>query len=98
MPRAQNLFRWSLGVWCAAPVVECQSLTVLSYDPDASVLPSGDNATVITPSEWPLSAQPSAPVVESQSLTVISYDPDASVLPSGENATAITLFEWPLSV
>ena len=39
----------------AAPVVASQSLTVLSSDPDAISLPSGENATALTEPEWPLS-------------------------------------------
>jgi phosphatidylethanolamine-binding protein (PEBP) family uncharacterized protein len=84
-----------LSVPQAAPVAESQSLTVLSSDPDAISLPSGENATPRTGDEWPLSVPQAAPVAESQSLTVLSSDPDAISLPSGENATPQV--EWPLS-
>jgi len=38
-----------------APVAESHSLTVPSPDPDATSLPSGENATALTESEWPSS-------------------------------------------
>ena len=37
------------------PVVESQSLTVWSYDADATSLPSGEKATDKTSCEWPSS-------------------------------------------
>ena len=68
----------------AAPVVESQSLTILSHDADASVLPFGKNVTALTILEWPSSVRRVAPVVESQSLTVLSTDADTSILPSSK--------------
>lgn len=84
----------------ATPVVKSQSLSVISSDADARVLPSGENATAQTGFEWPMSVQRVTPVVESQSLIILflSSDPDARVSPSGENATALTSSEWPSSV
>src|SRR5205814_7781046 len=83
------------NVLCSAPVSASQSMTVRSYDPDASRLPSGENATDQTGSESPFNVLFSAPVSASQSMTVRSDDPDASRLPSGENATDRTGPEWP---
>jgi hypothetical protein len=40
-------------------------LTVLSYDADATSLPSGENATELTMSKWPLSIYSAAPVTAS---------------------------------
>lgn len=56
----------------SAPIVESQSLTVLSLDADATSLPSGENATTWTQFEWPCSVWHAAPVAESQTLTVLS--------------------------
>jgi hypothetical protein len=65
-----------------------QSLIVLSREPDATSLPSGEKATELTEFKCPLSGSPrGAPVAASQSLTVSSYEPDATSLPSGEKAT-----------
>ena len=74
----------------AAPEAESQSLTVLSRDPDATNLPSGENAMAETLCEWPLSILRAVPVAGSQSLTILSLDADATNLPSGENAMALT--------
>ena len=43
------------NVCSTAPEPASHSLTVLSHDADASVLPSGEKATALTPSEWPSS-------------------------------------------
>jgi hypothetical protein len=60
---------------------------VPSADPDASILPSGENATLRTELVCPLSVRSSRPLAVSHNLMVLSPDPEASVLPSGENAT-----------
>src|ERR1700750_25016 len=65
-----------------------------SRDPDATSLPSGENATVLTENEWPSRVCTVWPVAGSQSRTVLSRDPDAISLPSGEDATALTAGEW----
>ncbi|PVH92776.1 hypothetical protein DM02DRAFT_662619 [Periconia macrospinosa] len=44
---------WS--VYNAFPDPTSHTLTVLSIDADASVLPPGEKATALTQSEWPLS-------------------------------------------
>ncbi len=63
---------------------------VVSQLPDNAVLPSGENATEVTPEEWPSKDLMTRPVDKSHHLTVLSFEPDNAVLPSGENATAIT--------
>src|ERR1700735_1415875 len=81
-----------------APVVASQSRTVVSYEADASTLPSGEKATALTELLWPSSVCFQAPVVAFQSRTVLSYEADARTLPSGEKATAKTELLWPSSV
>jgi hypothetical protein len=62
--------------------------TVLSDEPDAIRLPSGEKATDKTQPVCPVNGWPSgAPVSESQMRTVLSDEPDAIRLPSGEKAT-----------
>ncbi|KAF2185520.1 hypothetical protein K469DRAFT_161266 [Zopfia rhizophila CBS 207.26] len=46
---------WPSSVCSTAPVPASHSLTVLSFDADASTLPSGENATALTELEWPSS-------------------------------------------
>ena len=58
-----------------------------SRDPDASVFPSGEKATLNPESRFPLGKARDWPVATSHSLTVLSTDPEASVFPSGEKAT-----------
>ena len=67
----------------------------MSLDPDAIVLPSGENATARIPDEWPESVRCIKPVSKSQSLIVMSTDADAIVLEFGENDTAEIELEWP---
>ena len=73
-----------------APVAASQSLTVLSFDADASVFESWENATDMTKLVWPLSVAVQSPVAASQSLMVLSCDADATVFESWENATELT--------
>src|SRR5262249_46368736 len=88
-----------LSVRISSPLLTSHSLTVLSRLPLASVCPSGEKATEVTPSLCPLSVWISAPLTAFHSLTVLSPFPEASVLPSGEKATdQITLEARPLSV
>lgn len=75
-----------------------QSRSVLSLDPDARCLPSGENATAVTQKEWSSSILSEAPLVGFQSRTVLLYDPDAKSLPSDETATSLIQPEWPSSV
>src|SRR5947209_4705520 len=58
--------------------------------PDATSLPSGENATDQTEPELPSSVCRAPPVPASQSLTVWSSESDATSLPSGENAAEQT--------
>ena len=80
------------------PVAISHSRTVLSFDADATSLPSGEKLTALTQSEWPSSVLRQDPVDVSHSRTVSSSDADATSLPSGEKLTALTQPEWPSSV
>jgi hypothetical protein len=51
-------------------VRETRSFIVLSYEAEASIVPSGEKATALTISPWPLGIFCSAPVLVSRSLTV----------------------------
>ena len=86
------------GVLCARsgsprglPDWTSQRMTVLSADAEASVCPSGLNATLITEPVCPRSGSPRGlPDFTSQRITVLSEDAEASVCPSGLNATPVT--------
>src|SRR5262245_26298035 len=80
------------------PVATSHSLTVWSWLPEASVLPSGLYATERTQPVCPLRVACSSPVAASHSLTVWSSLPEASVLPSGLYATDRTQPVCPLRV
>src|SRR6476661_6054950 len=67
-----------------------QSRTVPSRLPEASRVPSGENATVYTFPVCPRRVVSSCPVAASQSLIVWSCEPVARMAPSGEKATAAT--------
>ena len=69
---------------------------MLSYEADASVLPSGENAIALTYLLCVSSVCRCVPVAVCQSRTVISFE--ASVLPSGKNAITWTQQLCPLSV
>ncbi|KAK5634984.1 hypothetical protein RRF57_010696 [Xylaria bambusicola] len=60
-----------------------QIRTVQSLDADATVLPSGENATELTESVCLSSVCRQLPSAD-QIRTVPSFDADATVLPSGE--------------
>ena len=79
-----------------------QRRTVPSPQPEATVWPSGLNATLQTRSGWPKRLVKSLPVMVSQSRTVLSLPLEASVRPSGLKATAATApscpLEWPGAV
>ena len=87
-----------LRVACSLPVATSHSLIVWSLLPEASVLPSGLNATDHTPPVCPLRVACSLPVATSHSLIVWSPLPEASVLPSGLYATEYTQLVCPLRV
>ena len=63
------------------------SLTVLSADPEASILPSGANDRELIKDVCPSRVMIFVCVATSHSLTVSSFDPEASILLSGENDT-----------
>ncbi|KAL2818346.1 hypothetical protein BJX63DRAFT_384047 [Aspergillus granulosus] len=63
---------------------------VLSSEPEASCLPSGEKVTDITQSEWPSRVWCSSPVEGSQSLMVLSPELEASCLLSSKKVTDIT--------
>ena len=73
-------------------------LMVLSYDPDATFVPSGENDTLFTSEECPSSVCRHSPLVTSHSFTVVSQDPDATFVPSGENDTLLIQEDCPSSV
>jgi len=60
---------------------------VRSPVPQATVLPSGEKATLQTAISAATVFRSSLPVATSQSLRVLSLLADASVFPSGEKAT-----------
>jgi hypothetical protein len=62
----------------------CQSLIDPSWLAEASVAPSGANATALTRWAWPSSTRISWPVIASQRRTFASPHAAASVRPSGE--------------
>ena len=72
--------------------VASHTLIVLSVDPDAMRLPSGEKATELAKPLWPLSLRISLPDFVSHILTVLSRNPDAMRLPSGEKATDLTKY------
>ena len=59
-------------------------MTAPSDDPDATRLPSGENATELTQSEWPFNVLSCAPVSASQSMTRPSWCVVVRIFPSGE--------------
>src|SRR5271156_6773288 len=72
-----------------------QRLTA-SSDIDATILPSGENASPMTISQRPSSLSSISPVAASQSKTVC-LDADATILLSGENDSPDLQCEGPLS-
>src|SRR5690349_14953924 len=77
----------------SCPVVGSQSFTVPSTAPEASVLPSGENATRHTHDPCPRRANRSCPLVVLHTFTVPSRpnEAEATTLPSGESETEFTL-------
>ena len=73
------------------------SLTVLSYDADATVCPSREKTTDVTQPVWPFNSCTHWPVSVVHSLTVLSSDADATVCPSREKTTTVTRSVWPSS-
>lgn len=71
------------------------TLTWPFLHPEASFLPSGDQAMHSTQWVWALQVCRGVSVNTSQNLTVLSPDPLASCRPSGLKHTAITASLWP---
>src|SRR5205085_12631788 len=69
-------------------VATSQSFTLPNRSPEASSLPSGENATQNVSSPWPASSVSFLPVEASQKRMALSRPQDAIVLPSGETATS----------
>src|SRR5438128_5641752 len=63
---------------------------VLSYEPEARVCPSGENATLYTSPLCPVRVRITDPSDTLHSFIVLSPEPEARVCPSGENATLYT--------
>src|SRR5215213_804735 len=85
-----------MAVTCL-PVARSQIRTVRSWLPEATVLPSGLNATASTGPWWLVRVASSLPVLTSQRQTVLSLIPaEASTLPSGLNRTHRTEAVCPL--
>src|SRR5260370_15891870 len=78
-----------------APLATSHTRTVLSSDPDASRLPSGDHDTLQTPPACPSSRAVSRPPATSHKRTASSSDPDASPLPPSAHDTLLTLSACP---
>src|SRR5712692_9000644 len=74
------------------------SFTVLSLLLEARILPSGENATALTPALCPRSVASSRFEATSHSFTVLSAPAEATVLPSGEIATPRTPWVCPRNV
>jgi hypothetical protein len=63
---------------------------VSSRLPENPCVPSGENATELTPVGCPLKVRNSCPLPTSHSLMVLSLLPESTRAPSGENATERT--------
>src|SRR4051794_37264934 len=82
--------RTALRARSGAPSETRQKRIEASSEAEASVLPSGENATHATQPLCPSSERMGVPVAVFHRRTVLSDNPEASVLPSGENATEST--------
>jgi hypothetical protein len=76
------------------PAATSQTRSILSSPPDASFLPSFENATALTSLVWPARAL-TCPVATSTSW-IASYPADAIVLPSGDHASGFVPPRTPL--
>src|SRR5690348_13010762 len=65
---------------------------------DASIFPSGENTTHLTPASWAITVRSSPPVPGTQILMVVSSLPEASKSPKGEKAIDNTEPVCPLRV
>ena len=83
----ERLGRGRAGGRAERKAATLQRRTELSAEPDASVAPSGENATLQTVLVWPARWASCVREATLQRRTELSQEPDASVAPSGENAT-----------
>src|SRR5438045_3250616 len=98
LEKTRCLVRQFSNVRRAVPVLVSHSRTVSSYDADATILLSGEKATVRIFFIWPLSVCRAAPVFISHNCSVLSYDADIILLSSGEKATILITSVWPSNV
>jgi len=66
--------------WVCSPVAINHTRTVLSYEPDATILQSAEIATAQTECLCPSSFKVCLPVAVVHTRTVLSREPDATVL------------------
>src|SRR5512135_2323647 len=74
----------------SCPLSTSHKRAVLSQLPVARVLPSGEKATLATPSVWPLKVRIGSQVSAFHRRAVLSTLAEATVLPSGEKASSHT--------
>src|SRR6516162_3634937 len=91
--RTNSLF--SIRVACSLPEPGFQRRIFRSQPPEASVLPSDENATQFTSAVCPVKRLISLASCHAHSRTVLSTPPEASVLPSGLKASPRTSFSCP---
>ena len=77
---------WKPLIICTELSSTFQSLTEQSQLPDASSVPSGENAKTYGRARWPLNVRTTCRFHGSQSLIVLSMEVEASNFPSGEIA------------
>ena len=71
---------------------------VLSYDPLANRLESGEKLTAFTVLRWPVKVATGFQLSVFVTMTVLSSDPLANRLESCEKLTARTELVWPVNV
>src|SRR5579862_6330405 len=77
-------------------VGKCHNLIASLCPSEASVRPSGENATSVTSSIWPDRLASVSPLATFHNRMVPSMLPVASVWPSGENDNPLTKSIWPV--
>ena len=80
---------------CASPVEVSHRRMLLTSEPEARILLSGDYESVLMPARWPSRVCWSAPLGKAQILTVQSALAEAMARPLGENLTHEMAFLWP---
>lgn len=81
-------------VACGVYDLESQRHTWELSDPEAVIVPSGENVRDLTDLRWPSKIARGAPEIESHSRTVVSLLPVTICAPSAENATQLIQSEW----